>query len=83
MEDDLNFFKNGRQSQFSQKWKTISIFRKMEDDLIIPPPPLLKSKPNPAILGLSTAQVMSFCSIMSLPLAAMFMLQPQSFVPVF
>ena len=32
----------------------------MEDDLNIPPRPLLNSKPNPPILGLSTAQVMGF-----------------------
>ena len=33
MEDDLNFFENGRRPQLFQKWKTTSIFSKMEDDL--------------------------------------------------
>jgi hypothetical protein len=35
MEDDLNFYPNGRQPQFFQKWKTTSTFSKMEDDLNI------------------------------------------------
>ena len=34
MEDDLNILQNGRQPQFSTKWKRTSIFYKMEDDLI-------------------------------------------------
>ena len=43
MEDDLNFskmeddpkeFKNGSRPHFLNKWKTITIFSKMEDDLI-------------------------------------------------
>ena len=33
MEDDLNIFENGRRPQFFRKWKTTSIFLKMEDDL--------------------------------------------------
>ena len=32
----------------------------MEDDLNISPHPLLNSKPNPPIIGLSTSQVMGF-----------------------
>ena len=38
MEDDLNFFTNGRRPQFFDKWKTtsillmMSIFPKMEDN---------------------------------------------------
>ena len=32
LEDDLNYFVNGRQPQFFGKWKTTSILRKMEDD---------------------------------------------------
>ena len=35
MEDDLNIFENGRQPQYFWKWKTTSIFLKMEDDLNI------------------------------------------------
>ena len=34
MEDDLNFVDNGRLPQLFGKWKTTSIFLKMEDDLI-------------------------------------------------
>jgi hypothetical protein len=34
MEDDLNFFENGRRPHFFFKWKTTSIILKMEDDLI-------------------------------------------------
>jgi hypothetical protein len=33
MEVNLNFLKNGSQPQFFQKWKTRSIFKKIEDDL--------------------------------------------------
>jgi hypothetical protein len=33
IEDDLNFWGNGRQPQFLGKWKTTSIFGEMEDDL--------------------------------------------------
>jgi DICT domain-containing protein len=33
MEDDLNFFLNGRRPQFFFKWKTTSILLKMEDNL--------------------------------------------------
>jgi hypothetical protein len=32
MEDNLNFFKNETQPQYFQKWKTTSIFFKMEDN---------------------------------------------------
>ena len=74
MEEDLNFFKNGRQPQLFQKWNTTSIFSIMEDDLNFSkmednlnflgkkryyiPSTLLNSKPNPSTLGLCTAQVM-------------------------
>jgi hypothetical protein len=34
MDDDLNFFKNGRQPQIFENWKTTSNFSKLEDDLI-------------------------------------------------
>ena len=33
MEDDLNFFENGRRPQFFWKWKTTYIVLKMEDNL--------------------------------------------------
>jgi hypothetical protein len=33
MEDDLNFWGNGRRPQFIQKWKTTSTFGEMEDSL--------------------------------------------------
>ena len=33
MEDDLNFWQNGRQPHFKGKWKTTLILIKMEDDL--------------------------------------------------
>ena len=33
MEDDLNIWTNGRRPQYLDKWKTTSIFWKMEDDL--------------------------------------------------
>ena len=33
MEDDLNFFRNGRRPKFFGKLKTTSIFGEMEDDL--------------------------------------------------
>ena len=33
MEDDLNFFENGRRPQNFRKWKTTSIFLKMEDNI--------------------------------------------------
>ena len=33
LEDDLNFFANGSRPQFFGKWKTTSLFWKMEDDL--------------------------------------------------
>ena len=32
MEDDLNFFTNGRRPQFFYTWKMMSIFRKIEDN---------------------------------------------------
>ena len=34
LEDDLNFLANGIQSQYFGKWKTTSIFWKIEYDLI-------------------------------------------------
>ena len=33
LKDDLNFWANGRRPQFLGKWKTTSIFAKMEDKL--------------------------------------------------
>ena len=60
MEDNLNLFKHRRRPQFFQKWKTTSILWKREDNLIFLEkyfPHLLNSKPNPPILGFSTAQV--------------------------
>ena len=33
IEDNHNFSENRRRPQFSRKWKTTSIFQKMEDDL--------------------------------------------------
>ena len=47
MEDDHNFFEKGRRSQFFFKWKIISIFLKIEDDLKkIIKKKQLKSKPK-------------------------------------
>ena len=34
LEDNLNFLANGRHPQYFGKWKTTSIFWKIEDDLI-------------------------------------------------
>ena len=37
MEDNLNFFKNGRQPQFFHKWKMTSMFSQIEEDLSMNP----------------------------------------------
>ena len=68
MEDDLNFFKNGRRPIFFFKNGGRPQFFQKEDNLKKNLnqrrskyfPFLLNSKPNPPILGQSTAQVMSF-----------------------
>ena len=49
MEDDLIFFENGRRPQVLENGRQST-----------PPPSILKSKPNPPILELSTAQVIGF-----------------------
>ena len=35
LEDDLIFLGNGRRPQYCGKWKTTSIFKKMEDDILL------------------------------------------------
>ena len=54
MEDDLDILENGRRPQYSWKWKTISIFLKMEDDLNIF---LMKATQNPKQIRMKTMVV--------------------------
>ena len=58
MEDDLNFFKNGRQLNFFKIEDAFNFFKNGRR-----PQLLLHSKPDPPTLGLSTAQVMDFLFI--------------------